>query len=126
MHERDVHSDFLLTIVRELLPSRPDLKVVLMSATIQTQLFLDYFRATTTDCTHLAVEGRMFPVKTLFLDDLCAVPTLAEAAQLAMEQCSQRGRDGEPNTGGGAMPLPLIADLVEYLHKSRLAADEGR
>ncbi|CAN0476556.1 unnamed protein product, partial [Hapterophycus canaliculatus] len=35
VHERDLLADFLLVILRDLLPKRPDLRVVLMSATLQ-------------------------------------------------------------------------------------------
>ncbi|KAA0177657.1 hypothetical protein FNF27_00830 [Cafeteria roenbergensis] len=42
-HERDVNSDFLLAILRDVLPLRPDLRVVIMSATIHLQLFVDFF-----------------------------------------------------------------------------------
>lgn len=44
-HERDVNSDFLLAILRDVLPLRPDLRVVVMSATIHLQLFVDFFAA---------------------------------------------------------------------------------
>jgi hypothetical protein len=37
-------SDFLLMILRELLPMRPDLKVILMSATLNASLFSRYFK----------------------------------------------------------------------------------
>lgn len=43
VHERSEESDFLLYILRELLPKRPDLRVVLMSATINADLFSSYF-----------------------------------------------------------------------------------
>ncbi|KAH0631464.1 hypothetical protein JD844_005796 [Phrynosoma platyrhinos] len=43
VHERHLHSDFLLGVLRRLLPARPDLKLVLMSATINIRLFADYF-----------------------------------------------------------------------------------
>ena len=42
-HERDVNSDFLLAILRDVLPLRPDLRVLVMSATIHLQLFVDFF-----------------------------------------------------------------------------------
>jgi hypothetical protein len=42
-HERDVNSDFLLAILRDVLPMRPDLRIVVMSATIHLQLFVDFF-----------------------------------------------------------------------------------
>jgi ATP-dependent RNA helicase DHX36 len=53
------------------------------------------------------------------------VPELAAHASEAIVQCTQRGRDGEDNRGGGAMPLQLIAELVDYLHSSRIGADNG-
>ena len=43
VHERDRYTDFLLIALRDLLPQRPDLRLVLMSATLQTQLLVDYF-----------------------------------------------------------------------------------
>ena len=43
VHERDLLSDFLLIVLRDLLPRRPHLRVVLMSATINADLFSDYF-----------------------------------------------------------------------------------
>ncbi|KAG5186900.1 P-loop containing nucleoside triphosphate hydrolase protein [Tribonema minus] len=66
VHERGLETDFLLIILKDLLPRRPDLKVVLMSATLQASLFTDYFG----DCPCLKVPGRTFPVTTLHLEDI--------------------------------------------------------
>jgi hypothetical protein len=43
VHERHIHTDFLLGILKCLLRVRPDLKLVLMSATININLFSNYF-----------------------------------------------------------------------------------
>lgn len=43
IHERGMNEDFLLIILRDLLPKRPDLRVILMSATINADLFSNYF-----------------------------------------------------------------------------------
>ena len=43
VHERSEESDFLLLILRDLVKVRKDLKVVLMSATLNAELFSDYF-----------------------------------------------------------------------------------
>lgn len=43
IHERDILSDFLMIIVRDLALSRPDLKIILMSATLNAQQFASYF-----------------------------------------------------------------------------------
>ena len=43
IHERDVNSDFLLVMLRDMVHTNPDLRVILMSATIDTSLFSSYF-----------------------------------------------------------------------------------
>jgi ATP-dependent RNA helicase DHX36 len=43
IHERCMNEDFLIIILRDLLPRRPDLRLVLMSATINAELFSKYF-----------------------------------------------------------------------------------
>ncbi|TXG58128.1 hypothetical protein EZV62_015957 [Acer yangbiense] len=43
IHERGMNEDFLLIILRDLLPRRPDLRLILMSATINADLFSKYF-----------------------------------------------------------------------------------
>ena len=43
VHERDLHSDFLMIILRDVLPRRPDLKLILMSATLNAEMFSQYF-----------------------------------------------------------------------------------
>lgn len=43
IHERGMNEDFLLIILRDLLPQRPHLRLVLMSATINAELFSQYF-----------------------------------------------------------------------------------
>ena len=54
MHERDTQTDLLLLLLRELLPKRPELRVVCMSATVQSELFSRYFE----DCPVLTASGR--------------------------------------------------------------------
>jgi hypothetical protein len=43
VHERDIYTDFLLTCLRGLLPARPDLKIIIMSATLQVDLLARYW-----------------------------------------------------------------------------------
>ena len=44
VHERSLDSDFLLVLLREVLPRRPQLKVILMSATLDAGSFSTYFK----------------------------------------------------------------------------------
>ena len=65
IHERDVNSDFLLAVLRDMVHTYPDLRVILMSATINTDLFSSYFG----DCPVVEVAGRQHPVQDYFLED---------------------------------------------------------
>ena len=65
IHERDVNSDFLLVVLRDMVHNFPDLKVILMSATIDTTLFSKYFNG----CPVVEVPGRAFPVQEYYLED---------------------------------------------------------
>ena len=47
MHERSLDSDFLLVLLRDVLPHRPSLRVVLMSATLNAAAFSAYFKGAT-------------------------------------------------------------------------------
>lgn len=58
VHERQLHNDFLLGVLQHLLPTRPDLKVILMSATINIMLFSSYFG----NAPVVQVPGRLFPI----------------------------------------------------------------
>ncbi|KFD48115.1 hypothetical protein M514_10996 [Trichuris suis] len=65
VHERDIDTDFLLIILRDLLAVYPDLRVILMSATVDTSLFEEYFSG----CATVHIDGRLFSVTRYFLED---------------------------------------------------------
>ena len=64
-HERSLNIDFLLGYLKRLLPRRPDLKVVVTSATIDTQRFAEHFADPRTGepAPIIEVSGRTFPVE---------------------------------------------------------------
>ncbi len=62
-HERSLNIDFLLGYLRQLLPRRPDLKVVVTSATIDADRFARYFASKNGPAPVLMVSGRTFPVE---------------------------------------------------------------
>ncbi len=61
-HERSLNIDFLLGYLKQLLPKRPDLKVIITSATIDVEKFSTHFN----DAPIIEVSGRTFPVETLY------------------------------------------------------------
>ena len=62
-HERSLNIDFLLGYLRQLLPRRPDLKVIITSATIDANRFAEYFASAKGPAPVIMVSGRMFPVE---------------------------------------------------------------
>ena len=62
-HERSLNIDFLLGYLREILPRRPDLKVVVTSATIDADRFAKHFESAKGPAPVIQVSGRTFPVE---------------------------------------------------------------
>src|SRR5579872_3630177 len=62
-HERSLNIDFILGYVRQLLPRRPDLKVIITSATIDPERFARHFAIDGDDAPIVEVSGRMYPVE---------------------------------------------------------------
>eukprot|EP00750_Incisomonas_marina_P032578 INCI9223.2.p1 GENE.INCI9223.2~~INCI9223.2.p1 ORF type:complete len:1234 (-),score=254.77 INCI9223.2:661-4362(-) len=124
VHERDILSDFLLAILRSLLQARPDLRVVLMSATLNASLFVEYFSKLSSTSNPVAVPcidipGRTFPVKAFFLEDVVDMVKYSPAP----EHTFQSSSGGKKGVGSS----PQIADQrhkrswVEAMAKQRTA-----
>ncbi|NWZ59808.1 DHX34 helicase, partial [Haliaeetus albicilla] len=97
VHERHLHSDFLLGVLRRLLPARPDLKLVLMSATINIRLFSGYFGSAPV----LQVPGRIFPISVIY-------------QPIPKEEASVVGKLGKSER---LDPLPYLRVLQAIDHK---------
>ncbi|KAJ5896633.1 uncharacterized protein N7473_006032 [Penicillium subrubescens] len=65
VHERTIDSDFLLVVLRRLMQKRTDLKLILMSATVDAQRFSNYLGGVPV----LNIPGRTFPVEMKYLED---------------------------------------------------------
>lgn len=66
VHERDRFSDFLLLIIRDVLLKFRNLKLILMSAALDIQLFVKYFGS----CPVIEVPGKVHDVQAFFLEDI--------------------------------------------------------
>jgi ATP-dependent helicase HrpA len=62
-HERSLNIDFLLGHLRQILPKRPDLKVIVTSATIDADRFARHFASSAGPAPVIMVSGRLFPVE---------------------------------------------------------------
>ena len=62
-HERSLNIDFLLGHLRQILPRRPDLKIIVTSATIDADRFAKHFASAKGPAPVITVSGRLFPVE---------------------------------------------------------------
>ncbi|XP_022987282.1 DExH-box ATP-dependent RNA helicase DExH3 [Cucurbita maxima] len=66
IHERGMNEDFLVIVLKDLLPRRPDLRLILMSATLNAELFCSYFGGAPT----MHIPGFTYPVRAHFLENI--------------------------------------------------------
>ncbi|AIN97788.1 RNA editing associated helicase 2, putative [Leishmania panamensis] len=111
IHERDMNSDFILMLLRQVLEKRRDIRIVLMSATLHAADFQAYFGG----APLIQVEGHVFPVKEYFLEDLvpfarehnCFTPLLKEAACVA-ESSEHKGCNASAQPDIGVTHAPIV------------------
>ena len=90
VHERTIDSDFLLIVLRKLMVRRPDLKVILMSATVNAEQFSQYLAG----APIVNVPGRTYPVETKYLEDVIETTSYRNAKD-ATRAHSQLDEDDE-------------------------------
>ena len=86
-HERSLNIDFLLGYLKQLLPRRPDLKVVITSATIDPQRFSDHFDGAPV----LEVSGRSFPVEVRYRPYVDEDSDQVQAVLQAVDELAEEG-----------------------------------
>lgn len=69
IHERGMNEDFLLIVLKDLLQRRRDLRLILMSATMNAELFSNFFKEAPT----IHIPGFTYPVRTHFLEDILEI-----------------------------------------------------
>jgi ATP-dependent RNA helicase DHX36 len=151
VHERDIHIDFLMVTLKTLLETRKRSnkkipKVVLMSATMNTSLFADYFgqldeNGTKQPCSSINVPGRMYPVKEIYLEDI--MPKLQRtggrenplndsitkryltaetqfSVSSTSETCSDEDVQSQPIIGTNdlVVPVNLVATIIAHIAKT--------
>ncbi|KAL7422216.1 hypothetical protein Q5752_002862 [Cryptotrichosporon argae] len=77
-HERGAYTDLLLGLLKKIMKKRPELRVIISSATIDAEDFLEYFNTNADgpdrskdDAIIVSLEGRMFPVEVCYLKEPC-------------------------------------------------------
>lgn len=68
-HERAKENDFLLTSIKEHFNANPNLKLIIMSATMDTAVFANYFGA----CEEISISTKQYDVQEIYLEDILKV-----------------------------------------------------
>ncbi|KAA0888458.1 ATP-dependent RNA helicase HrpA [Pusillimonas sp. ANT_WB101] len=119
-HERSLNIDFLLGFLRQLLPRRPDLKLIITSATIDADRFANHFSSQGKPAPVIEVSGRLYPVDVLYRpvqEDDDEERDLIDAVVDGVAECARHG------AGDVLVFLPgerEIRETVEALRKSTL------
>ncbi|RVE42597.1 hypothetical protein evm_012766 [Chilo suppressalis] len=82
VHERDKFSDFLLIALRDALPRFKELKLILMSATCDTQIFSRYFN----NCPVVTIPGRLHEVQRFYLEDILRITQYKTKKMMQVEK----------------------------------------
>lgn len=120
-HERSLNIDFLMGYLTQLLKKRPDLKVIVTSATIDVERFAKHFNAPV-----IEVSGRTYPVTTHYMPmDNQEGPGLdgADAIEYAIKELFAMEKRGEtPHRGGDILVfLTGEGDIREAHHQLKKA-----
>ncbi|KAJ5980782.1 hypothetical protein N7481_008080 [Penicillium waksmanii] len=117
VHERSLDTDFLLALLRDVLRYRKDLKVILMSATLDADVFRNYFGGY--DNVGLVnIPGRTFPVDDYYLDDVIRYTGFAPELDDDFEDDAPREQESlgkALRSVGMGINYELIATTVEYI-----------
>lgn len=121
VHERGVLADFLLIILKDLLPQRPDIRVILMSATVNSETFSHYFGG----CATLLIPGFAFPVEQLFLEDVYQLTKYAPSRSGPQQQRAGSAHSF-PRKGGGSSSSPTTGGGPARVRGAAGAAGGGK
>ena len=155
-HERSLSSDVLLGLLKKIKKRRPELRIIVSSATLDAERFADFFRdqgaaADKEQVRIVSIEGRMYPVDVLYLDhptddyvekavqtaftihqqegpgDILVFLTGREEIEKAMQKLSELATI-LPATAQALQPLPLYAGLSteEQMYVFSEAAENTR
>ena len=111
-HERSINTDVLLGLLKQQAPKCPNLKIIVTSATIETELFRNFFG----QAACLEIPGRMFPVAVKYMpmpdaEDLSR-PTVSAVLKILDETAAEHQPDGDANQYKGGDVLVFLTGQV--------------
>lgn len=115
IHERDRFSDYLLISLRDILKTYKNLKVILMSAALNVDLFKTYFG---NSCPFIQVSGSCYPVKTYFLEDVLKQTGYLNGTMRKLLQDSDSALFAPTATTSSGETRDPAADIMKIVEKS--------
>ncbi|KAH8646695.1 P-loop containing nucleoside triphosphate hydrolase protein [Xylariales sp. PMI_506] len=115
VHERSIDSDFLLIVLKKLLARRQDLKVVLMSATVDAEKFSKYMGGAPV----LNVPGRTFPVRVHYLEDAVELTGYTLEQRNPNEKMTDLDDDPADAEVDSTSTADAVKDLRQYSGRTR-------
>ncbi|XP_028292887.1 putative ATP-dependent RNA helicase DHX57 [Gouania willdenowi] len=120
VHERTAESDFLLLVLKDLIVQRPEVKIILMSATLNADLFSHYFF----NCPTIHIPGQTFPVDQFFLEDAIAETSYVIEGNSPYKRKHNSSRIYGPGYKSGPRnAMDYVFDDTESLDKTYFVKD---
>ncbi|KAH8238249.1 hypothetical protein KR032_001517 [Drosophila birchii] len=113
IHERNLFGDFLLGVTKCLLRARPQLKLILMSATINVELFHSYFREE--GARLVQVPGRLYPIKLRYMPP--------PALELKAGQAAAASKRSPGSTRIDPAPFVQVLSLIDQQYPTSERGD---
>ncbi|WP_206996832.1 ATP-dependent RNA helicase HrpA [Trinickia mobilis] len=108
-HERSLNIDFLLGYLKEILPKRPDLKLIVTSATIDADRFARHFGSEAHPAPVIEVSGRLYPVEVRYRPIDEASPAVKAAVGTSGRDRPKSAREADRDL------MDAIVDAVDEL-----------
>ncbi|OCL12583.1 ATP-dependent RNA helicase A [Glonium stellatum] len=125
VHERSLDTDFLLVLLRDILHRRKDLKVILMSATLDADVFEAYFHSVGS-VGRIEIQGRTHPVEDFYVDDIVRITgfNAYQDDEFDDETDMQKSMAGVLKSAGMRINYNLIAATVGHIN-AQLGSQNG-
>lgn len=122
VHERSLDTDFLLVLLRQILRTRKDLKVILMSATLDADVFEAYFREVG-PVGRVEIAGRTHPVTDYYVDDVMHFTGFR--GYFDEDEPENKSFSANLRSIGFGINYDLIAETVRHIDHQLGAKDGG-
>ncbi|KAI4615597.1 uncharacterized protein J4E87_009056 [Alternaria ethzedia] len=124
VHERSLDTDFLLVLLRQILRKRQDLKVILMSATLDAAVFEAYFKEVG-PVGRVEIEGRTHPVTDYYVDDVVHFTGFKGYGMADEDASEDKSFSANLRSIGFGINYDLIAETVRHIDRQLGTKDGG-